>query len=71
MPLPPELMAYLACPFCKTIVERWGDDYIHCRACHTCFPIVDDIPAMCPECAIPETQLADRFPGSAPPTPST
>ncbi|MEA3543956.1 MAG: Trm112 family protein [Thermodesulfobacteriota bacterium] len=42
-----ELLAILACPKCKQVVELSPDnDYILCAVCCLRYPIRDDIPVM-------------------------
>jgi hypothetical protein len=45
--LDPELLAILACPYCKADVELTADGQgLKCVECHRVYPIQDDIPVM-------------------------
>jgi hypothetical protein len=47
MALDPELLAILACPYCKADVELTADGQgLKCVECHRVYPIQDDIPVM-------------------------
>ena len=47
MALNPELLAILACPYCKADVEVTADGQgLKCVECHRVYPIQDDIPVM-------------------------
>jgi hypothetical protein len=50
----PELLAILACPRCKAPVRLLPEgDALGCARCRVAYPIVDDIPVMLPEEAVP------------------
>ena len=47
MALDPELLAILACPFCKADVKETADGLgLKCVECHRVYPIQDEIPVM-------------------------
>lgn len=50
----PDLLAILACPLCddRPALRLEGNQLV-CDACHHAFPIVDQIPRLLPEDAIP------------------
>ena len=45
MPVPPELMAILQCPVCRSRVEETGG-HITCTGCGRTYPVRDGIPDM-------------------------
>ena len=47
MALDPELLAILACPYCKADVKETADGQgLKCVECHRIYPIRDEIPVM-------------------------
>jgi uncharacterized protein YbaR (Trm112 family) len=47
MALDPELLAILACPYCKADVRETADGQgLKCVECHRVYPIEDEIPVM-------------------------
>jgi hypothetical protein len=57
MPLDPKLLEIIACPKCRGRLESKPDgSALLCRACRLAYPIVDDIPDLIAEDALP---LAD------------
>jgi len=47
MALDPELLAILACPYCKADVKETEDGQgLKCVECHRVYPIEDEIPVM-------------------------
>ena len=54
MILAPELMEILACPRCKGGIASEGEEpFLVCPACRVKFPIVDGIPVMLIQEAVP------------------
>ncbi|HEY8368316.1 MAG TPA: Trm112 family protein [Thermodesulfobacteriota bacterium] len=54
MPLDPELLEILACPRCKGRVSLApAGDGLVCESCRLRYPIVDDIPQMLIDEAVP------------------
>jgi uncharacterized protein len=49
-----ELLEILACPKCHTKVEPKAPDHLRCTTCMVLYPIVDGIPVMLIDEAIPE-----------------
>lgn len=45
MPVPPELLAILQCPACRSAVEE-KEDSIVCTGCGLVYPVRDGIPHM-------------------------
>lgn len=58
MPVPPELMAILQCPVCRSRVEESGD-HIVCTGCGRVYPVHDGIPHMLAEEARPPVEEED------------
>jgi hypothetical protein len=57
MAIAPELLAILACPRCKGALRATDSgDRLVCDRCRVAFPVVDDIPVMLLEEAVPWTQ---------------
>jgi uncharacterized protein YbaR (Trm112 family) len=47
MPVKPELLEILVCPFCKAPVQEVHDGTgLKCESCRRVYPIKDDIPIM-------------------------
>jgi uncharacterized protein YbaR (Trm112 family) len=54
MPLDPKLLEILACPKCRGRLESQVDGgALLCRACRLAYPIVDEIPNLIAEDALP------------------
>lgn len=54
MPLDPKLLDILACPKCRGRLESKVDgSALLCRACRLVYPIVDEIPNLIAEDALP------------------
>jgi uncharacterized protein YbaR (Trm112 family) len=54
MSLDPKLLEIVACPKCKGHLELKADgSALLCRACHLAYPVVDDIPNLIAEDALP------------------
>lgn len=54
MTLAPELLRLLACPRCKgPVALRASGDALGCARCAVAYPVVDGIPVMIPEEALP------------------
>ena len=51
-----ELLEILACPKCHTKIEYREPDKLHCPSCRVVYPIVDGIPVMLIEEAIPDEE---------------
>ena len=51
-----ELLEILACPKCHTKIEYREPDKLHCPNCKVVYPIVDGIPVMLIEEAIPDEE---------------
>jgi uncharacterized protein YbaR (Trm112 family) len=51
-----ELLEILACPKCHTKVEFKAPDRLRCPSCKVRYPIVDGIPVMLIEEAVPEEE---------------
>ena len=51
-----ELLEILACPKCHTKIEYLEPDKLHCPSCKVVYPIVDGIPVMLIEEAIPDEE---------------
>jgi len=51
-----ELLEILACPKCHTRIEFTEPDRLFCPNCKVRYPVVDGIPVMLIEEAIPETE---------------
>jgi len=51
-----ELLEILACPRCHTKIEYREPDKLHCPNCKVVYPIVDGIPVMLIEEAIPDEE---------------
>ena len=51
-----ELLEILACPKCHTKIEYQEPDKLHCPSCKVVYPIVDGIPVMLIEEAIPDEE---------------
>ncbi len=51
-----ELLEILACPKCHTKIEYREPDKLHCPSCKVVYPIVDGIPVMLIEEAIPDEE---------------
>lgn len=49
-----ELLEILACPKCHTKIEFTAPDKLHCPNCKVLYPVVDGIPVMLIEEAIPD-----------------
>jgi len=57
MSIAPDLLAILACPRCKGALRAVDSgSRLVCARCRVAFPVVDDIPVMILEEAIPWTQ---------------
>jgi len=57
MSIAPDLLAILACPRCKGALRAADSgNRLVCARCRVAFPVVDDIPVMILEEAIPWTQ---------------
>jgi uncharacterized protein YbaR (Trm112 family)/SAM-dependent methyltransferase len=52
---PRDLFDLLACPLCKTRLERRGEG-LSCAACGRTYPIVDGVPVLFPDGHVPELQ---------------
>lgn len=46
MPLDPEFVAILACPFCRAPVEQPDEEQLRCTGCDRRYPILNGVPAM-------------------------
>jgi uncharacterized protein YbaR (Trm112 family) len=47
MPINPQLLEILACPYCKNEIKLTTDDKgLKCMKCHRVYPIKEDIPVM-------------------------
>jgi hypothetical protein len=59
--LDPELLAVLACPVCpqRPPLSVVGH-YLVCAACHSAFPVLEGIPQLTPEDAVPVSQIKDE-----------
>ena len=55
-----ELLEILACPKCHTKIEYREPDKLHCPNCKVFYPIVDGIPVMLIEEAIPDTEDKEK-----------
>jgi len=54
MSLDPKLLEIIACPKCKGRLEvRPDESALTCRACRLVYPVVDDIPDLIVEDALP------------------
>lgn len=54
MPVAPELLQILACPKCKgSLLAVPGDAGLACRYCGLLYPILEDIPVMLTDEALP------------------
>jgi uncharacterized protein YbaR (Trm112 family) len=54
MPLDPKLLEIIACPKCKGRLELKPDESaLLCRACRLAYPVVDEIPNLIKEEALP------------------
>jgi uncharacterized protein len=54
MPLDAKLLEIIACPKCKGRLELKGDgSALLCLACHLAYPVVDEIPNLIAEDALP------------------
>jgi uncharacterized protein len=54
MPLDPKLLEIIACPKCKGRLEGKPDgSALLCRACRLAYPVVDEIPDLIIEDALP------------------
>jgi hypothetical protein len=50
----PELLEILVCPRCRGGLQPTpAGDGLACARCSLCYPVVDDIPVMVPEEALP------------------
>lgn len=60
-----ELLQILVCPKCKADIELTPEeDGLICRACGVAYPIVDDIPVMLVEEAIPLNEWEEKRPSA-------
>ncbi len=55
-----ELLEILACPKCHTRIEFTEPDRLHCPNCRVHYPIVDGIPVMLIDEAIPDPDSEDK-----------
>lgn len=63
MVLNPDLLAVLACPACKGGLERTDEAQgLICRKCAVVYPVVEEIPIMLAEEAIPLRQWERNCP---------
>jgi uncharacterized protein YbaR (Trm112 family) len=54
MPLDPQLLEIIACPKCKGRLELKPDgSALLCRVCRLAYPVVDEIPNLIAEDALP------------------
>jgi uncharacterized protein YbaR (Trm112 family) len=52
----PELLEILACPKCHTRIQFEPPDKLRCPTCKVRYPIVDGIPVMLIDQAVPEKE---------------
>lgn len=60
--IPPDVLQLLACPVCpERSPLKLVDGYLVCTKDGTGFPILDGIPQLLPECAIPAEQMKEKI----------
>ncbi|MBN1373026.1 MAG: methyltransferase domain-containing protein [Anaerolineaceae bacterium] len=53
---PIDLYEILACPTCKTSVQKVGTEQLICKTCKTTYPIINGVPVLFPDGIVPSIQ---------------
>ena len=63
MPIDPDFLEQIVCPFCRSELVLRNDDRLLCVACRRSYPVRDDIPVLLIDEAILEEEEVSRSVG--------